>query len=80
MEKGCGIGKGAGEGRCWGRRGSTIRRHRVRGERLSGFFFFSLPPPSFLSVLLQVFVHRLRFRFRRRKTRHRQASVQALVL
>lgn len=78
MERGRGIGKGGGGDRCWGRRESTIRRYHVRGEGLSGFFFFSSPPLFFLSVLLQIFVRRLRFR--RRKTLRRQASVQALVL
>lgn len=78
MERGRGMGQGGGEDRCWGRRVNTIHRHRVQGEGLSGFSFFSLSPPFSLSVLPQVFVCRLRFR--RRKTLPQQVSVQALVL
>lgn len=78
MERGCGMGQGGGGDRCWGRRVNTIHRHRVQGEGLSGFSFFSLFLPFSLSVLLQVVACRLRFR--RRKTLPRQASVQALVL
>lgn len=78
MERGCGMGQGGGEDRCWGRRVNTIRRHRVQGEGLSGFSVFSSFLPFSLSVLLQVFVCRLRFR--RRKTLLQQTSVQALGL
>lgn len=72
------MGQGGGEDQCWGRRVNTIRRHRVQGEGLSGFSVFSSFLPFSLSVLLQVFVCRLRFR--RRKTLPQQASVQALGL
>lgn len=62
MERGCGMGQGGDEDRCWDRRVNTIRRHRVQGEGLSGFSVFFLFLPFSLSVLLQLFVCRLRFR------------------